>query len=83
MKSLNEKSLAREIFTQANWNKKSFIKIVRLGQASVWSSEKLDAPDNGTDDVTYESKPEKVDITNWLGDKKHQYSVGHSSMDSN
>ena len=63
--------------------KKSFIKILRLGQASVWPSEKLDASNNGTDDVTYESVPEKVDITNWLGDKKHQYSVGHSSVDSN
>ena len=64
-------------------SKKSFIKIVGSGQASVCSSEKLHASINGTADVTYVGEPKEVDITTWLGDKKHQYSVGHSSMDSN
>ncbi len=64
-------------------SKKSFIKIVGSGQASVCSSEKLHASINGTAGVTYVGKPKEVDITTWLGDKKHQYSVGHSSMDSN
>ena len=63
--------------------KKSFIKIVGSGQASVCSSEKLRASINGTADVTYVGKPKEVDITTWLGDKKHQYSVGHSSINSN
>ena len=64
-------------------SKKSFIKIVGSGQASVCSSEKLHASINGTADVTYVGEPKEVDITTWLGGKKHQYSVGHSSMDSN
>jgi len=64
-------------------SKKSFIKIVGSGQASVCSSEKLHASINGTADVTYVGEPKEVDITTWLGDKKHQYSFGHSSMDSN
>lgn len=63
-------------------SKKSFIKIVGSGQASVCSSEKLHASINGTADVTYVGEPKEVDITTWLGDKKHQYSVGHSSVDS-
>ena len=63
-------------------SKKSFIKIVGSGQASVCSSEKLHASINGTADMTYVDEPKEVDITTWLGDKKHQYSVGHSSVDS-
>ena len=64
-------------------SKKSFVKIVESGQASVCSPEKLHASINGTADVTYVGEPKEVDITTWLGDKKHKYSVGHSSMDSN
>ena len=52
-------------------SKKSFIKIVGSGQASVCSTEKLHASINGTADVTYVGEPKEVDITTWLGDKKH------------
>ncbi|MEC8090885.1 MAG: hypothetical protein VX027_03160 [Bacteroidota bacterium] len=64
-------------------SKKSFTKIFGSVKASACSSEKLHATIIGTADVTYVGEPKEVDVTTWFGDKKHQYSVGHSSMDSN